>query len=265
MRTNWSWNCRLSVLEAIKMMPVKPSMTNFKMTVRGECAISACSPLPLSINALAHWLSVEGSWPLDSCPPSPPQPQSLAFKIKQTSFLPTWPLNWLLSGKQPDPTFGYRLTSDSQLFWSPLESWGCTITIWLSNPVQTSTCRKRGDSAMHLPGVDGIRNTCQKSSARMIDMLRKGQTWVDGTVFSVVIGFAFSLIVMLHTLCLSVINVFFFWASSLSISHSSNLAWRIPWTEEPGRLQSMGLQRVRHDWVTITHSLTVLQKLFISS
>ena len=27
--------------------------------------------------------------------------------------------------------------------------------------------------------------------------------------------------------------------------HSSTIAWRIPWTEEPGRLQSMGLQRVR--------------------
>ena len=30
-------------------------------------------------------------------------------------------------------------------------------------------------------------------------------------------------------------------------THSSTLAWRIPWTEEPGRLQSMGLQRVGHD------------------
>ena len=30
-------------------------------------------------------------------------------------------------------------------------------------------------------------------------------------------------------------------------THSSILAWRIPWTEEPGRLQSMGLQRVGHD------------------
>ena len=28
---------------------------------------------------------------------------------------------------------------------------------------------------------------------------------------------------------------------------SSTLAWKIPWTEEPGRLQSMGSQRVRHD------------------
>ena len=31
------------------------------------------------------------------------------------------------------------------------------------------------------------------------------------------------------------------------ITHSSTLAWKIPWTEEPGRLQSMGSQRVRHD------------------
>ena len=33
-------------------------------------------------------------------------------------------------------------------------------------------------------------------------------------------------------------------------THSSILAWKIPWTEEPGRLQSMGSQRVGHDWET---------------
>ena len=33
-------------------------------------------------------------------------------------------------------------------------------------------------------------------------------------------------------------------------THSSTLAWRIPWREEPGGLQSMGSQRVRHDWAT---------------
>ena len=32
--------------------------------------------------------------------------------------------------------------------------------------------------------------------------------------------------------------------------HSSTLAWKIPWTEKPGRLQSVGSQRVGHDWVT---------------
>ena len=31
------------------------------------------------------------------------------------------------------------------------------------------------------------------------------------------------------------------------VTHSSILAWRIPWTEEPGRLQSLGSQRVSHD------------------
>ena len=35
--------------------------------------------------------------------------------------------------------------------------------------------------------------------------------------------------------------------------HSSTLAWRIPWREEPGRLQSMGSQGVGHDWGTSLH------------
>ena len=35
-------------------------------------------------------------------------------------------------------------------------------------------------------------------------------------------------------------------------THSSILAWRIPWTGEPGGLQSLGSQRVRHDWATNT-------------
>ena len=38
-------------------------------------------------------------------------------------------------------------------------------------------------------------------------------------------------------------------------THSSTLAWRIPWTEEPSRLQSMGSQRVRHDWETSLFTL----------
>ena len=37
-------------------------------------------------------------------------------------------------------------------------------------------------------------------------------------------------------------------------THSSILAWRIPWTEEPGRLLSMGSQRVGHDRVTNTNT-----------
>ena len=41
--------------------------------------------------------------------------------------------------------------------------------------------------------------------------------------------------------------------------HSSILAWRIPWTEEPGGLQSMGLQRVGHDLVTNTFTFNISQ------
>ena len=37
-------------------------------------------------------------------------------------------------------------------------------------------------------------------------------------------------------------------------THSSILAWRIPWTEEPGGLQFIGSQRVRQDWVINTHT-----------
>ena len=33
-------------------------------------------------------------------------------------------------------------------------------------------------------------------------------------------------------------------------THSSTVAWKIPWTEERGRLQTMGLKRVRHNWAT---------------
>ena len=39
-------------------------------------------------------------------------------------------------------------------------------------------------------------------------------------------------------------------------THLSILAWRIPWTEEPGGLRSRGSQRVVHDGGTITHFLT---------
>ena len=39
-------------------------------------------------------------------------------------------------------------------------------------------------------------------------------------------------------------------------THSSILAWRIQWTEKPGRLQSIGSQKVIHDWVTNTSIIT---------
>ena len=48
-------------------------------------------------------------------------------------------------------------------------------------------------------------------------------------------------------------------------TYSSILAWKIPWTEEPGGLQLMGLQRVSHDWATntFTFSLSGLKVVFM--
>ena len=57
-----------------------------------------------------------------------------------------------------------------------------------------------------------------------------------------------------HTLsliCSSLFRLPLFWPREKAMApHSSTVAWQIPWTEEPGRLQSMGSRRVGHDWVT---------------
>ena len=48
-------------------------------------------------------------------------------------------------------------------------------------------------------------------------------------------------------------------------THSSILAWEVPWIEEPGGLQSMGLQRVRHDLATKhIHPQTIISRLLHS-
>ena len=49
-------------------------------------------------------------------------------------------------------------------------------------------------------------------------------------------------------------------------THSSILAWEIPWTEEPGGLQSVGSQRIRHNWATeqSRESLIEFQTIFLT-
>ena len=46
-------------------------------------------------------------------------------------------------------------------------------------------------------------------------------------------------------------------------AHSSIPAWRIPWTEEPGRLQSMGSQRVEHNWNGLHTQMSTSIPIFI--
>ena len=47
-------------------------------------------------------------------------------------------------------------------------------------------------------------------------------------------------------------------------THSSIVAWRIPRTEEPGKLQSMGSQRIRHEWVTNAFTLNIFVQLLFN-
>ena len=84
----------------------------------------------------------------------------------------------------------------------------------------------------------------------------------------------FAIIMLLFTIlgfpggwCLSAMRETWVWSLGWEDSlekemapHSSILAWRIPWTEEPGGLQSMGWQRVGHNWATsLSLSFTILQ------
>ena len=60
----------------------------------------------------------------------------------------------------------------------------------------------------------------------------------------------------------SVICTFHFHALEKEMAtHSSVLAWRIPWTEKPGRLQPMGLHRVGHDWSDLAAAAVVSVQL----
>ena len=77
-------------------------------------------------------------------------------------------------------------------------------------------------------------------------------TWISGFYFT-------SLILPWWLRCKPLPTLWRTWVPALGredllekamVTHPSILAWKIPWTEEPGRLQSMGLQRVGHDRAT---------------
>ena len=79
-------------------------------------------------------------------------------------------------------------------------------------------------------------------------------------------GFLDYKIIIKHILLFSVSRILFniskdaitLFVEKAMTPHSSTLAWKIPWMEESGRLQSMRLQRVGHDWVTSLSLFTFL-------
>ena len=79
-------------------------------------------------------------------------------------------------------------------------------------------------------------------------------------LFLAVLGFcccmSFSLVVVsrgysLVVVCSLIVVTYSIGSKKAMATHSSTLAWKLWWMEEPGRLQSMGLRRVRHDWATL--------------
>ena len=69
--------------------------------------------------------------------------------------------------------------------------------------------------------------------------------------FETVVFFSFSAMFLgfIHIIAYASTWLYFLLLSNIAMAtHSCTLAWRIPWTEKPGRLQSMGSHRVGHDW-----------------
>ena len=90
---------------------------------------------------------------------------------------------------------------------------------------------------------------------------RVRHNWATNTLICICSSFCFQWVVVLYKM-LSVFSyvylppIYLLWwgvhifLEKATATHSSTLAWKIPWMEEPGRLQSMGSLRVRHDWAT---------------
>ena len=76
--------------------------------------------------------------------------------------------------------------------------------------------------------------------------------WQGHFIFLLAIheGFNFSTFLPAVVFCLFILVILEGMMEKAMAPHSSTLAWKIPWTEEPGRLQSMGSLRVRCDWAT---------------
>ena len=99
--------------------------------------------------------------------------------------------------------------------------------------------RRRGWQRMRW--MDGITDSMDVSLSELRKLVMEREAWhaaIHGVAKSRTWLSDFTFTVHFHAL------------EKEMATHSSVLAWRIPWTEKPGRLQSMGSQRFRHNWVT---------------
>ena len=83
------------------------------------------------------------------------------------------------------------------------------------------------------------------------------QFYISFSLYSYFIAFAYSLF-QLHSCLYNIDDIPCGIVEKAMATHSSTLAWEIPWMEEPGGLQSTGSRRVGHDWATSLSLFTFL-------
>ena len=118
-------------------------------------------------------------------------------------------------------------------------------------------------------GPQGVRHEWSRTQEALVTPF-PSLTWMNSTVLGK--QFLRADFLSIETQCLGLYNCFvcdeFFMPIAVYVAastaleremaiHSNTLAWRIPWTEKPGRLWPTGSQRVGHDWVTNKHTHTL--------
>ena len=135
------------------------------------------------------------------------------------------------------------------------------VTKLRKNPVnslwKTETCRQPHDwtwKQIHPqlnPEIDGCSASQHLDCSIMTNPEPEDLTWIPGLCKAWDNRCCFrSLNGVICKISRKLIQSLYPWLEKTMAPHSSTLAWKIPWTEEPGRLQSMGSPRVGHDWVT---------------